>query len=147
VPKPSKPLTPLAIANLKTRAQRYEVSDGGCQGLRVVVFPSRRKSFIVRYRFRGLQRKLTLGPILLTHNGEGEPTESPALDTPLSLAAARQLCTKALREAKAGRDPASAKQQARAAERAAEGDTLENIAQEYLRRKEPGAPTTSFAPI
>ena len=49
----AKPLTPITIANLKARSQRYEISDGGCQGLRVVAFPSRRKSFIVRYRFRG----------------------------------------------------------------------------------------------
>ena len=58
----AQPLTPIAIANLKACGQRYEVSDPGCAGLRVVVFPSRRKSFILRYRFRGLQRKLTLGP-------------------------------------------------------------------------------------
>ena len=58
----AQPLTPIAIANLKARGQRYEVSDPGCAGLRVVVFPSRRKRFILRYRFRGLQRKLTLGP-------------------------------------------------------------------------------------
>ena len=35
----AKPLTPIAIANLKPSPQRYEVSDGGCRGLRVVVFP------------------------------------------------------------------------------------------------------------
>jgi integrase len=132
----AKPLTPVTIATLKASATRYEVTDGGCAGLRVVVFPSRRKSFIVRYRFRGLQRKLTLGPVLLTHNGEGEPTESPTLDTPLSLAAARELAAKALRQAKAGQDPCATKQ--RQEQRAAECNTLENIAQEYLRRKEPG---------
>ena len=49
---------------MRARPQRYEVPDGGCVGLGVVVFPSRRKSFILRYRFRGLQRKLTLGPCL-----------------------------------------------------------------------------------
>ena len=38
----AKPLTPIAIANLKARPQRYEVSDPGCAGLRVVVFPSKR---------------------------------------------------------------------------------------------------------
>jgi len=58
----AKPLTPITIANLRPRAKPYEISDVGCTNLRVVVFPSRRKSYIVRYRFRGLQRKLTLGP-------------------------------------------------------------------------------------
>src|SRR5262249_7631318 len=100
----AKPLTPISIANLKVRAHRYEISDAGCSGRRVAGFPSKRKSFIARFRFRGLQRKLTLGPVLLTVNGEGEPDTTPEIDTPLSLAAARELATKALRQAKAGND-------------------------------------------
>ena len=100
----AKPLTPIAIANLRARPQRYEVSDPGCAGLRVVIFPSKKKSFIVRFRFRGLQRKLTLGPCLITPIGATEPDTAPELDTPLSLAAARELTTKALRVAKSGTD-------------------------------------------
>jgi hypothetical protein len=61
----ARPLTPIAISNLRARPQRYEVSDPGCAGLRVVVFPTKKRSFILRYRFRGLQRKLTLGPVLI----------------------------------------------------------------------------------
>jgi integrase len=140
----AKPLTPIAIANLKARGQRYEVSDPGCAGLRVVVFPSRRKSFILRYRFRGLQRKLTLGPCLIDRRDDvPEPSNGPELDTPLSLAAARALATKALREARAGADPCAAKQRARQVQRAAESDTLENIAAEYLRREGPRLRTLS----
>ena len=132
-----KPLTAIAIANLKPSPQRYEVSDPGCSGLRVVVFPSRRKSFVVRFRFRGLQRKLTLGPCL-TERGVTETDTAPELDTPLSLAAARELATKALREAKSGKtDPAAEKQRKRQQERAAESDTLSAIAHEYLRREGP----------
>jgi integrase len=132
----AKPLTPITIANLRVRANRYEVSDGGCQGLRVAVFPSKRKSFIVRYRFRGLQRKLTLGSCLTEH-GVAEHASAPETGTPLSLAAARELCTKSLRQAKAGNDPAAAKQKKREQERAAESDTLKAIAEEYLRRRGP----------
>jgi integrase len=139
----TKPLTAIAIANLKSRVHRYEISDAGCQGLRVVVFPSRRKSFVLRYRFRGLQRKLTLGPCMIEHNGEGEPAEAPEQDTPLSLAAARELAAKALRQAKSGNDPAAAKQQRKREQRAAEGDTLGNLAQEYLRRVGPRLRTVS----
>ena len=68
-PDMPKPLTAIAIANLKPKPQRYEVSDGGCRGLRVVVFPSKKKSFVVRFRYRGLQRKLTLGPCLTARRG------------------------------------------------------------------------------
>jgi integrase len=132
----AKSLTPVAIANLKPRPQRYEVPDGACLGLRVVVFPSRKKSFVVRFRFRGLQRKLTLGSVL-GGNGHGEPADSPELSTPLSLAAARELATKALRQARSGSDPCAAKQRARQQERAAESDTLAAVAAEYLRREGP----------
>jgi integrase len=138
----AKALTPIAIANLKPHPSRYEVSDPGCSGLRVVVFPSRKKSFIVRYRFRGLQRKLTLGPCL-GGNEQGEPTDSPELNTPLSLAAARELATKALRQARAGADPCAAKQRRRQEELAAESDTLSAVAQEYLRREGPRLRTLS----
>jgi integrase len=139
----AKALTPITVANLRARPHRYEISDGGCAGLRIVVFPSRRKSFIVRFRYRGLQRKLTLGPVLLTHNGEGEPDTTPEIDTPLSLAAARELATKALRQAKSGTDPAAAKQRRRQEQLAAESDTLEAIAEEYLRREGPQLRTIS----
>jgi integrase len=133
----ARPLTAIGIANLKARPDRYEVPDAGCRGLRVVVFPSRHKSYILRYRFRGLQRKLTLGPCLLEREGEAEPESTPELDTPLSLAAARELAMRALRQAKAGSDPAATKRKAREAERAAEADTLQAVAEEYLRREGP----------
>jgi integrase len=134
----ARALTAIKIAALKARPARYEISDPGCAGLRVVVFPSRKKSFVVRYRFRGLQRKLTLGPCLVGAGAEqGEPTDGPELDTPLSLAAARELATKALRQARAGADPCAAKQRARQEELAAESDTLGAIAAEYLRREGP----------
>src|SRR5262245_27642214 len=133
----AKPLTPISIAALKARAKPYEISDGGCAGLRVVVFPSKRKSYVVRYRFRRLSRKLTLGTVLLTRNGEGEPDTTPELDTPLSLAAARELATKALRQARAGNDPAAAKRKRNEEQRAGEADTLRAIAEEYLRREGP----------
>jgi integrase len=132
----AKALTPITIAKLRARPQRYEVPDGGCAGLRVVVFPSRRRSFIVRYRFRGLQRKLTLGPCLV-ERGVAEPASAPETATPLSLHAARSLCAEALRQARSGNDPAAAKQRKRQEQLAAEADTLQAIAQEYLRREGP----------
>ena len=96
-----KPLTPIAIANLKPKPTRYEVSDGGCVGLRVVVFPSKAKSFVVRYRYRGQQRKLTLGPCI-TARGVAEPASAAETATPLLLVAARSLCAEALRLARSG---------------------------------------------
>jgi integrase len=132
----SKALTAIAIAALKSRPKRYEVADPGCPGMRIAVFPSGRKSFVLRFRFRGLQRKLTLGRCLLGAD-QGEPADSPELGTPLSLAAGRELATKALRQARAGNDPCAAKRRARQEELAGESDTLSAIAAEYLRREGP----------
>ena len=85
----SKALTAIAIEKLRPKANRYEVPDGGQRGLLVAVFPSGKKSFIVRYRFGGVKRKLTLGGV--------------------GLAAARKAAAAALYEVHEGRDPAEAK--------------------------------------
>ena len=56
-------LTPIAIAALKPRAERYEVPDRGSDGLRLVVQPSGRKGWCLRYRRpeSGKTAKLTIG--------------------------------------------------------------------------------------
>jgi len=80
----AKALTDIAIQKLKPRAVRYEVSDPGARGLRVVVQPSGRKSFAVRYRnAAGRARKLTLA-------------------AGIALAAARKLAADALLEVAQG---------------------------------------------
>jgi integrase len=137
----AKPLTAVAVRNARPasgRAVRREIPDGGCPGLFLIVQRSGHKSWAVRYRFRGMTRKLTLGPALLG----SEPADAdPELDTPLSLAAARELATRALRQAKGGTDPAAVKQQKRNADRAAEADTLQWVAEEFLRREGSGLRT------
>ena len=45
----AKRLTSVSIENAKPRPQRYEISDGG-SGLRLVVFPTGHRAWIVRYR-------------------------------------------------------------------------------------------------
>jgi Arm DNA-binding domain len=57
----TKPLTAVAIRALKPQPQPYEVSDGGCTGLRVVIFPTGAKSFIHCFRREGVPKKATLG--------------------------------------------------------------------------------------
>src|SRR5262249_56001568 len=58
---PMKPLSDITVQNLKPRAVQYEKPDPGARGLRVVVHPTGRKSFIARYRnAAGRTRKLTL---------------------------------------------------------------------------------------
>jgi integrase len=128
-PASAAKLTTAAIKAMRPRPKRYEVHDLGCRGMYLTVFPSGQKSFVVRYRFRGLSRKLTLGSVLL---GEAEARETPELDTPLSLAAAHELATAALRKVKSGTDPAAEKRQKLNAERAVESNTLQAVCESHL---------------
>jgi integrase len=112
-------LTTKFIDNAKPAAVRREIPDSGCRGLYLVVQPTGRKAWAVRYRFHGATRKLTL-------------------DADLTLAAARQAATAALRELERGNDPAALKFDARAkAEQAAadrERDTVEALVNEFIEQ-------------
>src|SRR5262245_36838927 len=111
----SKLLTAIAIDKLKPRASRYEVPDGGQRGLLVVVFPSGKKSFVVRYRFGGVKRKLTLGG--------------------LSLQAARKAAAVALYEVHEGRDPAEAKKATQAKAATTRAETVQWCCEQHLKRE------------
>jgi integrase len=109
----AKRLTDLGLRNLKPRATRYEVPAG--HNLFVVCQPSGKRRFCVRYRVRGVSRKLTL----------------PA---GITLATARAAAADAMRQVEQGWDPATAKRDA--AERAAlaEHDTLAAVIAEFYKR-------------
>jgi integrase len=109
-------LTDVSIRNLKAGAARREIPDDGARGLYLIMQPSGRKSFAVRYRHNGLTRKLTLQP-------------------GISLAAARKFTAAAMHEVAEGRDPAAAKKQAK--ERAANTarDALRSVCAQYFQHK------------
>src|SRR5262245_27606592 len=111
-----RPLTDIAVQKLKPRAVRYEVPDAAARGLRVVVQPSGRKSYAVRYRNgAGRARKLTL----------------PA---GITLAAARKLAADALLEVAQGRDPGNAKRDARRNAGARGDDTVARLAEQFIEK-------------
>jgi hypothetical protein len=95
------------------------------------VQPSGHKSWALRYRSRGRPVKFTLGTVL---SPGAESSTAPAIDTPLSLAAAREVATRTLREVQAGHDPAVAKRKRREEQHAALADTFQSVAEEFLRR-------------
>jgi hypothetical protein len=104
----------------KPRSKRYEVGDPGSRGLRLVVFPSGAKSFILRYRYGGKPRKLTLGPV--------------------TLAAARKLAGDAQYALAQNEDPASAKlalkqEQKRTA--LTQKDTFFSVSETFLKLRGP----------
>ena len=117
-----KRLTDIGIKNLPASTKRYEVPDPGARGLYVVVHPSGKTSFAVRYRHAGLPRKLTL---------QGG----------VSLAAARKLCADALHEVAQGRDPVEAKKAHKATTAAAAVNTVQFVCEEFLRREGGGLRT------
>jgi hypothetical protein len=124
-------LTDIAIQNLKARAVRYEVPDPGARGLRVVVQPTGSKSYAVRYRnATGWARKLTLP--------DG-----------ITLAAARKLAADALLEVAQGKDPGTAKQDARRGARSRVDDTVERLADQFIEQhvKRKTRPNSSRATI
>jgi integrase len=112
----SKGFTDIAIQNLKAGDTRREIPDPGCGGLYLVLQPSGKRSFAVRYRHNGTPRKLTL-PGAIT------------------LAAARKLAGDALFEIAQGRDPSTAKKEARAKAAMARANTVRTLCQNYLSRE------------
>src|SRR5262245_33254655 len=123
----AKPLTAIAVAKARAGTKRREIADGGCTGLYLVVQPSGAKSWALRYRSRGRPVKFTLGPVLVGAGAESD--RPPEIGAPSGLASARELAARTLREVMAGRDPAVAKRQRRAAEHAAESSTFEAVAE------------------
>ena len=109
----AKQLTAVSVANARPGPQRREIPDAGCRGLYLVVQPSGRKSWAVRYRFAGKPRKVTL-------------------DGALTLAAARKAAAEALHELERGNDPAALKSGARATAAALAADTVDKWAEQFI---------------
>jgi integrase len=116
-----RPLTDITINNLKPRAEQFETADSGARGLRVVTYPSGRKSFIVRYR-----------------NAAGR-TRKHTLPAGITLAAARKLTGDLMLEVAQGRDPGTTKKQAKSTARSRADDTVERLAvlfvEQHAKRK------------
>jgi integrase len=114
----AKALTAKAVENKKPSDVRQEIPDGGCRGLYLVLQPSGKRSWAVRYRFGGKSKKLTL--------------DGPSL----SLADARRRATAALHQLEHGFDPAAAKFEARTLAAHADAErkrnTVEQLAVRFL---------------
>jgi integrase len=109
-----KRFTDIAIKNLKPKDRAYEVPDPARGlGLRVVVWPEGKKSFIVRYRRpNGKSAKLTLGQV--------------------PLATARKLAGDAHYKLQQGIDPGEEKKAAKRKAADAAADTVRAICVEYM---------------
>src|SRR5262249_17926805 len=111
-------LTAISLANAKPKRRNgvpgaTEVADGGCEHLYLVIHPTGRRVWCVRYRFGGRTRKLTLGSAVVVARGEPDPPNG------LTLARARAEATAALAKVRQGIDPATQKAMAKAQLRSA----------------------------
>ncbi len=114
----AKVLTAVSVEKLKPDpAKRHEVPDGGLPGLYIIIQPSGRKSWAVRYRHGAKTRKLTLSP--------GYPA--------LGLADARQRAGEELRKASEGADPAGEKRLRRVVPDPGR-DLVSNVVGDFLKR-------------
>jgi integrase len=111
-------LSVAAIDRLKPDPlKRREIADSGKPGLYLVIQPSGRKSWAVRYRFDGQTRKLTL---------DGFP----------SLETARKLAQSALDALSEGKDPAHAKKAARNAPSNRVEDVFAEFIAKHVKRRD-----------
>jgi integrase len=108
-------LTALSVQNVKPGSTRREIPDGGCAGLYLLVQPSGKKSWAVRFRHAGRSCKLTL-PVT-------------------ALADARKAATAALAEVAAGRDPREARRTAEEKAQLAKADTVRSVCEAWLERE------------
>ncbi len=97
-------LTVAALRAAKPRDAIWELKDDGLTGGYVQVWPSGSLSYLLRYRFKGANRKLTIGRFDADAGG---------------LARVRKAAREALNLRHEGVDPSARKQEAKAAERAA----------------------------
>jgi integrase len=129
----AKALTDIAIKNLKAGPKAREIADG--RGLYVWIGESGIRSFVVRYRYQGRTRKLTLGRWIPPEDRRKEGrTAEPKVGEPMSLLQARKLATDVMVQVARGGDPAADKQQNRLDTKQAMADTFEAIASTYMER-------------
>ena len=114
------PLTHLTVRKLKPRTTgAYYVSDDKIKGLQLRIAEDGSRSWSVRYRIGGRQRRLTLGDAKVIPLGD---------DKERKLTGARTLAKKALNQVESGVDPAQVKAEARTA------DTFGDLAKEYISK-------------
>ncbi len=111
------PLTVVAVKNAKPKAKDYKLSDGG--GLYLLVTTKGSKLWKVKYRFAGMEKKLSFGPW-----------------PEVSLQQAREMRGEARAILREGKDPGREKRVARLAANMASRSTFEVVAEEYITKRE-----------
>jgi hypothetical protein len=130
-----KPLTTAAVHKFARAAKRRRIPDGEMRSLFLIIEPSGRKSWQMRFRVSGGRvGKMTLGSV--APKDSDELPEEPAIGQPLTLAAARQLAARVHRERALGQDPIAEhqarKRRQQTEQAAAAKNTFTAAVQEYV---------------
>jgi integrase len=113
-------LTDAKVKSLRPKAKRYEVADGGRNGLVLRVTPAGVKSWVLRYRIDGRPRRCTLGTY----------PQTSLEDARMEAAAQRGLVRENIDPGEAKRTARDEKRRQREAERTAA--TMETLCSRYL---------------
>jgi integrase len=124
-----KTFTDRTVKQAKAADKRREIPDRGCAGLYLVVQPTGKKSWALRYRTGGKPAKLTLGPLA----SEPDAAE-PVLGHALTLSEARATATKALNQIKRGIDLAAVRKEEKTRAREQHSDTVDKAMIEFMLR-------------
>lgn len=110
-------LTAASVDKMQPIERRQEISDSICTGLYLVIQPTGKKGWQVRYRHAGVHRRMSLGAYPV-----------------LSLAEARQRARDALAAAAGGRDPAEELRVAKAPRLEDDRDKIKTLIALYHKR-------------
>ncbi|MCB5409444.1 tyrosine-type recombinase/integrase [Pseudogemmobacter faecipullorum] len=110
-------LTAVSVERLQAASSRQEIPDSLCTGLYLVVQPTGKKSWQVRYRHGGTHRRMTLATYPL-----------------LSLAEARQRAREALGAASEGRDPSAEVKAAKAPKPEDDRNRIGTLVEQFAKR-------------
>lgn len=110
-------LTAQSVDKMKPTSKRQQITDDHCPGLNLIVQPTGKKGWAVRYRVNGKHRRMTLGAYPV-----------------LSLADARQRAREVLAAAAEGRDPAEEVRAAKAPKADNDRDKVSSLLEQYAKR-------------
>jgi integrase len=130
-------LTSVAVKKLRPTKKRREIPDGANPGLYLIIQPSGRKSWALRFRQGGKAKKLTLGSC----DESGEELEGePEIGSHLTLPAARRLASEVHRQRALGRDPVVEKKARRQSQeitaRDRARDTFGALARQFVEQEQ-----------
>jgi integrase len=128
----TKALTPQSVSKMKCEGLLpLEVPDAQAPGLYLVVYPSGKKSWAIRFRRPDRRAaKLVLGSVNTMTDEEGDP--DPVIGGHLTLAAARRLAGALRHQIATGKDPAARVQSEKRSVALAAGNTFSAAAVDFI---------------